>query len=101
MYPDTLGAAIRALPKVEIHLHLEGAIPLPALFQLVEKYGGNRGAEGVRTLDELEEKFRQFEAERAKHPLEENAESGNKGKSQPQARGKWLARLGLKDGKDG
>jgi adenosine deaminase len=58
MHPDTLAAAIRALPKVEIHLHLEGAIPLPALFRLVEKYGGNRGAVGVRTLDELEEKFR-------------------------------------------
>ena len=28
-----------ALPKVELHLHLEGAIPLPALWALVEKYG--------------------------------------------------------------
>ena len=27
------------VPKVELHLHLEGAIPLPALWQLVEKYG--------------------------------------------------------------
>jgi adenosine deaminase len=25
-------------PKVELHLHLEGAIPLPALWQLIEKY---------------------------------------------------------------
>ena len=31
----------RSLPKVELHLHLEGAIPIPALWQLVEKYGGD------------------------------------------------------------
>lgn len=29
------------LPKVELHLHLEGAIPLPALWTLVQKYGGD------------------------------------------------------------
>ena len=29
------------VPKVELHLHLEGAIPLPALWELVEKYGGD------------------------------------------------------------
>lgn len=29
------------LPKVELHLHLEGAIPIPALWQLVQKYGGD------------------------------------------------------------
>jgi adenosine deaminase len=56
--PDSLATTVRALPKVEIHVHLEGAIPLPALWQLVEKYGVDRGAEGVRTLDELAEKFR-------------------------------------------
>ena len=27
------------IPKVELHLHLEGAIPLDALWQLVERYG--------------------------------------------------------------
>jgi adenosine deaminase len=31
----------RSLPKVELHLHLEGAIPLPSLWQLVQKYGGD------------------------------------------------------------
>lgn len=41
---------LQALPKVELHLHLEGAIPLPALFSLVEKYGGDPG---VRTLEDL------------------------------------------------
>ena len=29
------------IPKVEIHLHLEGAIPLDALWRLIEKYGGD------------------------------------------------------------
>ena len=29
-----------AVPKVELHLHLEGAIPYDALWQLVQKYGG-------------------------------------------------------------
>jgi len=29
------------VPKVELHLHLEGAIPLDALWTLVQKYGGD------------------------------------------------------------
>lgn len=29
------------VPKVEIHLHLEGAIPTEALWQLIQKYGGD------------------------------------------------------------
>ncbi len=29
------------LPKAELHLHLEGAIPLDALWALIEKYGGD------------------------------------------------------------
>jgi adenosine deaminase len=29
------------IPKAEIHLHLEGAIPLKALWTLVQKYGGD------------------------------------------------------------
>ena len=37
------------LPKVELHLHLEGAIPLPALFQLVKKYDGKRSIPNVIT----------------------------------------------------
>ena len=42
------------MPKVELHLHLEGAIPLPALFELMGKYGGD---ESVQTLQDLERKF--------------------------------------------
>ncbi|MFP6595383.1 MAG: adenosine deaminase [Dehalococcoidia bacterium] len=30
-----------SLPKVELHLHLEGAIPIPALWEIVQKYGGD------------------------------------------------------------
>lgn len=29
------------VPKLELHIHLEGAIPLNTLWQLVQKYGGN------------------------------------------------------------
>jgi adenosine deaminase len=29
------------LPKIELHLHLEGAIPHPVLWELVQKYGGD------------------------------------------------------------
>lgn len=43
------------IPKVELHLHLEGAIPLSALWELVRKYGG----EGeVGSVDALERRFR-------------------------------------------
>ena len=31
----------QSLSKVELHLHLEGAIPIPALWELVQKYGGD------------------------------------------------------------
>ncbi len=42
------------VPKVEIHLHLEGAIPCEALWELVRKYGGDPA---VPTLDALENRF--------------------------------------------
>ena len=32
---------LASIPKVELHVHLEGAIPLDALWELVEKYGGD------------------------------------------------------------
>ena len=46
--------ALRLLPKVEIHLHIEGAIPVPALWELVSKYGSG----DVFSTEELEERFR-------------------------------------------
>jgi len=43
------------VPKVELHLHLEGAIPLPTLLELIRKYGGDPS---VPDLPTLEERFR-------------------------------------------
>jgi adenosine deaminase len=47
------------VPKTEIHLHLEGAIPLPALWQLVQKYGGDSAVSDIAAL-ERKFKFRDF-----------------------------------------
>ncbi len=38
------------LPKVELHVHLEGAIPLNALFDLIQKYGGDPSLPDVAAL---------------------------------------------------
>lgn len=43
-----------AVPKVELHLHLEGAIPLVALWELIQKYGGDNT---VPTYEALVRKF--------------------------------------------
>jgi adenosine deaminase len=42
------------LPKVELHVHLEGAIPHQALWELICKYGGDPS---VRDLDALRQRF--------------------------------------------
>jgi adenosine deaminase len=42
------------VPKVELHLHLEGAIPHDALWQLVQKYGSDPS---LPDLESLERKF--------------------------------------------
>jgi adenosine deaminase len=42
----------KRLPKVELHVHLEGAIPLDALWELVQKYGGE-----VTSRQELAQRF--------------------------------------------
>ena len=39
-----------ALPKVELHVHLEGAIPHQALFDLIQKYGGDSSVPDVGAL---------------------------------------------------
>ncbi len=38
------------LPKVELHIHLEGAIPHGALFDLIQKYGGDPSIPGATAL---------------------------------------------------
>jgi adenosine deaminase len=42
------------IPKVELHLHLEGAIPHDALWELVQKYGGDPS---IPDLEALERRF--------------------------------------------
>ena len=44
-----------ALPKTELHLHLEGAMPQQTLLRLVQKYGGT---DEVPNLKALQAKFR-------------------------------------------
>jgi adenosine deaminase len=43
-------AWFEALPKVELHLHLEGAIPYGTLWQLVQKYGGDASLRNEESL---------------------------------------------------
>jgi adenosine deaminase len=43
------------IPKIENHLHLEGAIPLETLWQLIKKYGGDKS---ITNIGLLEEKFK-------------------------------------------
>jgi adenosine deaminase len=38
------------VPKVELHVHLEGAIPHEALFALIQKYGGDSSVPDVSAL---------------------------------------------------
>ncbi len=47
------------VPKAEIHLHLEGAIPLEALYELVQKYGGDPAAQDLNALRRVFE-YRDF-----------------------------------------
>jgi adenosine deaminase len=44
----------KTIPKIENHLHLEGAIPLEALWKLIQKYGGEKS---VINYKQLENKF--------------------------------------------
>jgi len=49
-----LQAWLQALPKAEVHLHLEGAIPLDTLFQLIKKYNGD---DSIKTLKHLQDRL--------------------------------------------
>ena len=42
------------VPKVELHLHLEGAIPHEALWDLIQKYGGDKS---VTRFEDLQTRF--------------------------------------------
>jgi adenosine deaminase len=37
-------------PRIELHLHLEGAIPYPALWELIQKYGGDPSVPDPKAL---------------------------------------------------
>ncbi len=45
---------ILEIPKVELHLHLEGAIPLPTLLYFIQKRGGNKS---IRNLEDLKKRL--------------------------------------------
>ncbi len=45
---------ITAMPKVELHLHLEGSFPLESLFNLINKYGGSPD---IQNVEDLKQKF--------------------------------------------
>ena len=43
-------AQFAKMPKIELHLHLEGSIPYDALWELVRKYGGDRTVPNIEAL---------------------------------------------------
>jgi adenosine deaminase len=45
---------IQAAPKTELHLHLEGAIPLETLYALIQRQGGDPS---VNSIEDLEQKL--------------------------------------------
>ncbi|MCJ7530907.1 MAG: hypothetical protein MUO64_07730, partial [Anaerolineales bacterium] len=70
IFPNTAGSRqtamtwVEHIPKVELHLHLEGAIPHPALWELAQKYGGDS------TIPDLPALVRRFEYRDFPHFIE-------------------------------
>jgi len=54
LYTDNLYKLIVEMPKTELHLHLEGAIPLETLYNLIQRRGGDPS---ISTLEDLERKL--------------------------------------------
>jgi adenosine deaminase len=42
---------VRHMPKIELHLHLEGALLPDTLFTLIQKYGGESGISGIEDVN--------------------------------------------------
>ncbi|MGB3479517.1 MAG: adenosine deaminase [bacterium] len=51
---DNIEQFVLEIPKVELHLHLEGAIPLETLFDFIQKRGGEPS---IKNLDDLRRKL--------------------------------------------
>jgi len=45
---------IKNMPKIELHLHMEGAFTIEFLFDLIQKYGGN---ESIKNVNDIKRKF--------------------------------------------
>ena len=54
MKDEDLTSWLAGISKVELHLHLEGAIPLDAMWELIQKYGGDPS---VPTSESLANRF--------------------------------------------
>lgn len=54
LYSDKIAKLIEDLPKFELHLHLEGAIPLTTLYNFINKRGGDPS---INSIEDLQKKL--------------------------------------------